>query len=465
MKMTHSNLERLKKSATVSLIMFPLLVTPLLLVTAFSIICVVARRNHSPCPLSHSTPTSRKRCMLLSCWSIIMRKNLMMMKQKSFSSTLFPRNTFKTMFAIVNAISTTRLLKTLKISFRVTLTLTHPRKMIVRTIVKMTEASPLVITASCSPLMMMPTHHQIQILHCLVVPLNILAIVLIPFLIVMPVRHASTTLVVSVKIALSSGLSVPCITLPLDLKLQRTLVPYANWLKHNHMIPIQLLVFRPCHHVMNVNLILCTMLMTAIGQSVVALAVALAATPHPVHPVVIFITMITAAANPLVHTMTTTSDIMISLLILQNHFLIVKLESIVVLTAPLSCTATVCPNAPVSLMFMNLLVHPTSVTILLHHLERSMNLPGTPTPTTIPTILFILTGLVTVTTPTPIPTLQLMQITMMIAMTANLIVVVHLPSHAGPVCLPLMSETLPILKQNSTVIGITLNLMHNPQLG
>ncbi len=94
-----------------------------------------------------------------------------------------------------------------------------------------------------------------------------------------------------------------------------------------------------------------------------------------------------------------------------------------------------------------------------------MSLHGTPTPTTIPTILFTLMGLETVTTLTPMPTLQLILIAMMIAMTANLIVVVHPPSHASQACLPLMSKTLLILKQNNTVIGITLNLMHNPQLG
>ncbi len=117
---------------------------------------------------------------------------------------------------------------------------------------------------------------------------------------------------------------IPCKTLPLDLKPQRTLIPYANWLNLIHMIPIQLLVVRPCHDAVNANLNLCTTLMTAVIQSVVALAVALAAAPHPVHPVVIVIMMIAVAANPLVHAMTTTLDIMISLSILQNHFLIVQ---------------------------------------------------------------------------------------------------------------------------------------------
>ncbi len=369
------------------------------------------------------------------------------------------------MFAIVNAILTTRLLKTLKISFRVTLTLTHPRKMTIPTIVKLTEASLLVITVSCSPLVMMPTPHQIQILHCLVVLQNILGIILDPFLVVTPVCHASTSPAVSVKVALLSEMSIPCITQPLDLKLRRTLVPYSYWLKQSHMIPIQLLVIRPCHHVMNANFILHTTLMTAIVQSVVTLTVALAATFHLVHPFVIIITMIATAADPLVHAMTTTSDIMISLPILQNNFLTVKSERIVVLTAPLLHMATVYPNVPVSLMFTSLSVHPTTATILLQHLERSMNLNGTQTPTTIPTILFTSTGLVTVTTLAPIPILQLMQITMMIAMTANLIVVVHPPSHTCPACLPLTFKTLPILKQNNTVIGITHNLMHNPQLG
>ncbi len=90
------------------------------------------------------------------------------------------------MFIIVNAILMTRLLKTLKKIFRVTLTLTHPRKMIVPTIVKMTEASPLVTTVSHSPLVVMPTHHQIHILNCLIVLQIVLKIVLDQFLVVMP---------------------------------------------------------------------------------------------------------------------------------------------------------------------------------------------------------------------------------------------------------------------------------------
>ncbi len=135
------------------------------------------------------------------------------------------------------------------------------------------------------------------------------------------------------------------------------------------------------------------------------------------------------------------------------------------LTAPLLHMATGCPNIPVSLMFQNLSVHPTNMTILLQHLEMSMSLHGTPTPTTIPTILFILMGLVTVTTLAPIRTMQLMLITMMTAMTANLIVVIHPPSQSSPACLPLTSKILLILKQNNTIIGIMLNLVHNPQLG
>ncbi len=81
-------------------------------------------------------------------------------------------------------------------------------------------------------------------------------------------------------------------------------------------------------------------------RSVVALAAALAAAPHLVHPVMMVITMIAVAANPLVHAMTTTSGIMISQPTLQNDFLNVQLESIVVLTAPLSRMAKGCPNIP-----------------------------------------------------------------------------------------------------------------------
>ncbi len=100
-----------KKSGTVSLIMLPLLVAPLLPTTAFSITYVVVRRSPTPWPLNHPPPASRKRCMLLNGWTIIMKKNLVMTKQKSFSSILFPKNTSKIMFTTVNATLMTRLLK------------------------------------------------------------------------------------------------------------------------------------------------------------------------------------------------------------------------------------------------------------------------------------------------------------------------------------------------------------------
>ncbi len=139
------------------------------------------------------------------------------------------------------------------------------------------------------------------------------------------------------------------------------------------MILIQLPDVRPHHHVVNANLIHRTTLMTIVILSIVilaaTLAAALAAVPQLIHPVVIIITMIAAAADPLVHTMTTTLDIMISP-ILQKHFLIVNLVSIVVLTALLSYMVTVWPNFPVSLMFKNLSVHPNTVTTLLQQLER-----------------------------------------------------------------------------------------------
>ncbi len=76
------NLERLKKSTTVSLIMLHLLVALLLLVTAFSITYVVAKRNPSPWHLSHFTPTSKKHCVPLNRWIVIMKKNLMTTNQK-----------------------------------------------------------------------------------------------------------------------------------------------------------------------------------------------------------------------------------------------------------------------------------------------------------------------------------------------------------------------------------------------
>ncbi len=89
----------------------------------------------------------------------------------------------------------------------------------------MTEATPLVVIVSCSLIVMMPTHHQQQTPQLHAAPLNVLAINLVPFPNVMPVSHTSITNVASVKIALSNGPIVPCITLPLDLKWQKILMP------------------------------------------------------------------------------------------------------------------------------------------------------------------------------------------------------------------------------------------------
>ncbi len=153
----------------------------------------------------------------------------------------------------------------------------------------------------------------------------------------MPVHHVSITNAVSVKIAWSNGPIVACITLPLDLKRQKTLALCASLLSplnpviHNHP-----LVVPPCQHVVSANLILCTTLTTAIVQSVVILAAALAAAPHLIHPVVIVMMMTVAVAGPLVHAMTTTLGIMIFLPILQRCLLIAALESIAVQTIPLS---------------------------------------------------------------------------------------------------------------------------------
>ncbi len=82
------------------------------------------------------------------------------------------------------------------------------------------------------------------------------------------------------------------------------------------MIPIQLLVVWPRHHVVNAILTLHTTLTTATVRSIVALIAALAAAPHLIHPAMIAIMMIAAAADPLVNAMNTKSDIMISLPIL-----------------------------------------------------------------------------------------------------------------------------------------------------
>ncbi len=226
---------------------------------------------------------------------------------------------------------------------------------------------------------MMPILHQPQILHHLAVPQNILVIVLVPSLVVMPVCHASTTHAVSVKIVLSSGSIVSCITLTWDLKLQKILMPCANQHTQNPVIPTQPLVAPPHHHVVNANLILRTMLTTPVVLSIVTLAAALAVAPHLIHPAMIVITMIAASADPLIHAMTTTLGTMISPLILRSHFSIATLESIVVLMTPLSYMAISWPNVSVSLMLQNLPVHPTTMTTILWCLEMSIILSGTQT--------------------------------------------------------------------------------------
>ncbi len=242
-------------------------------------------------------------------------------------------------------------------------------------------------------------------------------------------------------------------------------MPCANWHTQNLVIPTQPLVAPHHHHVVNGNLILCTMLMTVVVLSVVVLAATLAVAPHLVHPIVLVMMMIAAAADPHVHAMTTISGTMISLPILQCHFLFATLESILVLTAPLSYMAISWPNVTVTLMLQNLLVHPTTTTTILWLLEMPIILPGAQTQIKIPTTLLISTSTVTVKTLPLLPTKQLMLIILTMMMTANLIVVAHPPSQASPARLPLTSEILPIPKQNNTVIGIIPNWMHNPQLG
>ncbi len=139
----------------------------------------------------------------------------------------------------------------------------HPLEPLVKTI----GASPLVVIVFCSLLVMIPTPHQTQLWQILAAPQNILVIVLIPILDVTPVCHASTTHAGFVRIVLSNGPIVPCTTLPLVLKLQRTLMPYANQPKRNPVKITNHLVVLPHHHVVSANLTLHIMLMTVVVPS------------------------------------------------------------------------------------------------------------------------------------------------------------------------------------------------------
>ncbi len=210
-------------------------------------------------------------------------------------------------------------------------------------------------------------------------------IVLIPILKVTPVRHASTTHVDFVRIALLNGPIVPCTTPPLVLKLQRTLMPYANQPKRNPMKTTNHLVVPPHHNVVSTNLTLHTTLKTGIDQSKViqaaALATALAVALLLDHPVMIVTMMITTAADPHVHAMTILSGIMIFLQIFLKLFMIVTQKNTVMLLVQMSFTAFTYPNVPVSLMHRNVLIPMTSMMIPLHPLEPIILiiLPGTPT--------------------------------------------------------------------------------------
>ncbi len=147
-----------------------------------------------------------------------------------------------------------------------------------------------------------------------------------------------------------SGLIVPCITLPQDHILQRTLMSCASLpktlnlvtLTHPHAVPLH-------HHIVSMNLIPCIMLMTTVVINKVALAAALAATLVVAHPVVVSITMTATVVIPLILATTTSLGIMISPPALQKPVLITKLANIAVMMEQLSHMDIGQANIPVIL--------------------------------------------------------------------------------------------------------------------
>ncbi len=76
MTMEHTNPIPSKKFVTPSLTMFSPLDALLLLMTAFSITCIVAKRNPRLCLLKPFSLAPRKHCVQLNFWIIVMRRSL-----------------------------------------------------------------------------------------------------------------------------------------------------------------------------------------------------------------------------------------------------------------------------------------------------------------------------------------------------------------------------------------------------
>ncbi len=301
MKMEHTRLAPSTWSETVFFIMLPPLDAPLLQATVFSITWVVARKTHHMTPQSFYT-RFQKAFRAVKILDHCYEKELDDTEAKIIFFILFLKNTSKIMSVTVNTSLMTRLSKISRISFRVTMTQTCPKRMNTQLTVKMTKAKPLVAITSLSLTVMKPTRHQRWPPHLLTNTLNNHTIDLAQSHFVMPVRHISGINKVSARIALLNGLIVPCITLPLDHRLQRILMPCASppkilnlkTLTHPHSILL-------CHHVVSTNLIPLMTLMTTVVISLVALAATLAAALVDAHPVVIGIMMTTAVVIPVGH--------------------------------------------------------------------------------------------------------------------------------------------------------------------
>ncbi len=242
------------------------------------------------------------------------------MKPKSFFSMPFPQNKSRIMFVMGNATLIPKLLKTSKNSFKATMTQIRTKKLTNPTIVATTEASLLLAIASHSPIAITQTPLQLRLLQTLVTPMTSLGTALAPLCVMTPVCLMFATNAVFAKIAMMNGLTAQCITLPLDHKLQRILMPCANPPKLPSLNPP--IAVSPHHHVVSVNTTRCTTLPPCVAPNVVNRVVALAAALHVVHPAVINHTMIAPVVNPLVPTMTLTLGITIFLMIRQLPYTI-----------------------------------------------------------------------------------------------------------------------------------------------
>ncbi len=238
---------------------------------------------------------------------------------KIIFSMPFLRSKSRITCAMDSATLIKKLLKTSRISFKVILTLLHPRKMTNLSIAETTEASLLLVATSLSPIETTQTPPGPQLLRTLAAPLTSLGIALTPLRDLTPACQIFAINVVFVKIAVLNGMIAPCIILPLALKLQRILMSCANPPKFPN--PIHHCAVLPHHHVVSATATPRTTLTNLIIPNVVdhvATRVAvLAAAPLVDHPAVIVRIMIEPLIDPLGLVMITTLVTMTFLMIHQ----------------------------------------------------------------------------------------------------------------------------------------------------